>query len=94
MKVKMEIENLEELCNALGLPLCEVPKLNIRLEIVHGIRNAIFKNNLTHQEASKKCKVGRTVITAIVNGNLNKISTDRLIDIAQALGLSLQIKVA
>ncbi len=94
MNKKVDIKSLEELCERLGLPATEVPKLRLRLEIVKGIKNAIYKNNYTHQEASQICGVGRTVITAVVNGNLNKISTDRLIDIAQGLGLTLHLKVA
>ena len=50
--------------------------------------------NPFNAQASAKTGIGRTVITAIVNGNLDKISTDRLIDIAQALGLKFHLKVA
>lgn len=94
MNQNLDAKNLIELCTFLGLPESEVPKLRIRMELAHGIRSVIEKNKLTHAEASLKCSVGRTVITAIMNGNLNKISTDRLIDIAQGLGLKLQLKVA
>ena len=38
--------------------------------------------------------VGRTVLTAILNGNTTHISTDRLIDIAQNLGLTVSLRVA
>ncbi|MBC7714022.1 MAG: XRE family transcriptional regulator [Rhizobacter sp.] len=93
MSSSVDAKNLEDLCGLLGLPETEVPKLQIRLEIVNGIRAALKKQNLTHQNAATKCGVGRTVITAVINGNLNKISTDRLIDIAQGLGLSLILKV-
>ena len=94
MNSNVNAKSLEDLCSLLGLPETEVPKLQIRLELVNGIRATIKKQNLTHQEAASKSGVGRTVITAVVNGNLNKISTDRLIDIAQGLGLSLLLKVA
>ena len=94
MNSSVDAKSLEDLCSLLGLPETEVPKLRLRLEIVNGIRSAMIKQNLTHQEAAEKCGIGRTVITAVVNGNLNKISTDRLIDIAQGLGLSLLLKVA
>ncbi len=94
MNSSVDAKNLEDLCGLLGLPETEVPKLRLRLEIVNGIRAAIKKQNLTHQNAAEKCGVGRTVVTAVVNGNLNRISTDRLIDIAQGLGLSLLLKVA
>lgn len=94
MKSNIDAKSLEDLCSLLGLPESEVGKLRIRLEIVNGIRAALKKNHLTHMEAADICGVGRTVITAVMNGNLNKISTDRLIDIAQALGLTLHLEVA
>lgn len=94
MNSYFEAKNIEELCSLMGLPESEAPKIKIRLELAKAIRRAVEKKELTHAEASKKAAVGRTVMTAIMNGNLDKISTDRLIDIAQALGLRLQLKVA
>lgn len=94
MKSYFEAKNLEELCALLGLPETEAPKLRIRLDLAKAIRRVIEKKDLTHANASAKTGVGRTVITAIMNGNLDKISTDRLMDIAQALGLKFQLKVA
>ena len=57
------------------------------------IRRAIESNKFTHAAAAKITKVGRTVITAIMNGNIEKISTDRLIDVAYALGLNVRLRV-
>ncbi|MGE0631424.1 MAG: helix-turn-helix domain-containing protein [Pseudobdellovibrionaceae bacterium] len=94
MKSYFEAKNLNELCALMGLPESEAPKLRMRLDLAKAIRRVIEKKHLTHVQASEKTGVGRTVITAIMNGNLDKISTDRLIDIAQALGLRLQLKVA
>ena len=94
MKSYFEAKNLAELCRLMGLPESEAPKLQIRLDLAKAIRRTIEKKDLTHIKASEKTGMGRTVITAIMNGNLDKISTDRLIDIAQALGLKLHLKVA
>lgn len=94
MKSYFEAGNLEELCALMGLPKTEAPKLQIRLDLAKAIRRVIEKKGFTHIQASEKTGVGRTVITAIMNGHLDKISTDRLIDIAQALGLKLHLKVA
>ncbi len=93
MKSYFEAKNLAELCKLMGLPKSEAPKLRMRLDLAKAIRKTIEKKNLTHVEASETTGIGRTVITAIMNGNLDKISTDRLMDIAQALGLKLQLKV-
>ncbi len=94
MKSYLEAKNPEELCRLLGLPRSEAPKIKIRTQLVLAIKSIIEKQKLTHAEAAKLTNVGRTVITAIVNGNLNRISTDRLIDVALHLGLKIQMKVA
>ncbi len=94
MKPFTEAKNAKELCKLMGLPVSEAPKVEMRVQLVIAIKRAIEKQDLTHAEAADKAGVGRTVITAIVNGNLHRISTDRLIDVAQNLGLKLQLKVA
>ena len=94
MKLYFEAKNIKELCRILKIPKSQAAKVEIRRNLVIAIRNIIEENKWTQAEAAKKVNVGRTVITAIVNGNIQNISTDRLIDIAYNLGLSLQLKVA
>lgn len=89
-----EAKNTKQLCKLLGLPESEAQKIEIRRDLVIAIKQRIEKNGWTHAEAAEEAEVGRTVITAIMNGNLEKISTDRLIDIAQNLDLKLQLKIA
>lgn len=94
MKPFIEAKNPKEICKMLKLPLSEAPKIEIRVELVSGIRRTIERGKFTQAQAAAKANVGRTVITAIMNGNLGSISTDRLIDIAHNLGLRVQLKVA
>ncbi len=94
MKPYVEITNLKELCKALGLPESHAPKVEMRRDLVIGIRDAIRKKHFTHVEAAKKAGIGRTVVTAIVNGNIARISTDKLIDVATSLGVKLHLEVA
>ena len=89
-----EIKNTKQLCKKLDIPISEALKIEMRRNLVIAIQKTIQKNNWTHIKAAAKAKVGRTVITAILNGNLEKISTDRLIDIAQRIGLKVHLKVA
>ncbi len=93
-KAYLEAKNTKDLCRILGLSEKEAPKIEMRRNLMIAIKRSIEENEWTHQEAADHVEVGRTVITAIVNGNLEKISTDRLIDIAQGLGLKLTLKVA
>ncbi len=94
MKPYVEAKNAKEICKLLGLHLSEVPKIEIRTQLVVAIKRAIEREKLTHAEAAIKTRVGRTVITAVMNGNLEGVSTDRLIDIAHNLGLKVHLKVA
>jgi predicted XRE-type DNA-binding protein len=94
MKPYIEVKNIKELCDVLGLPESHAPKVEIRRDLIVGIRELIRKKNLTQVQASKKAGVGRTVITAIVNGNIAKVSTDRLIDVATKLGVKIHLHVA
>lgn len=75
MKPYVEAKNSKEICKLLGLPLSEAPKIEIRTQLVVAIKRAIERGKLTHAQAATKTGVGRTVITAIVNGNLESVST-------------------
>jgi len=94
MKPYIEVKNLKELCKSLGLPDSHAPKVEMRRDLVIAIKEALTRKGLTHVKAAEKTNVGRTVITAVVNGNIAKISTDKLIDIATALGVKLHLEVA
>jgi predicted XRE-type DNA-binding protein len=90
----LEAQNTKELCAIMNLPESEAQRLEIRLQLVKAIRKTITKQNLTHAQAAEITGFGRTVVTAIMNGNLEKISTDHLIDMAQSLRPTLSLKVA
>jgi predicted XRE-type DNA-binding protein len=94
MKKYIEFKSTKELANSLGLPKTAYAKIEMRTKLVIAIRRTIEKQKLTHAIAAKQAEVGRTVITAVMNGNITHISTDRLIDIAQNLGLKVTLRVA
>jgi predicted XRE-type DNA-binding protein len=94
MKPYIEVKNVKELCRVLGLPISHAPKIEMRRDLVIAIKDAILKKSLTHAQAAQKTKVGRTIITAIVNGNISKISTDKLIDVATCLNIKLHLDIA
>jgi predicted XRE-type DNA-binding protein len=95
MKKKyIETKSVHDLTKLFHLSEKQKSKLEIRVGIAAAIQKCIEKKGLTHLQASKLTGIGRTVITAIVNGNLAKISTDRLIDVAEGLGLHVHLKVA
>jgi predicted XRE-type DNA-binding protein len=93
-KVYTEAKTVADLAKALKLPKGQAAKIEMRTDLVIAIKRCVEKKGITHAEAAERAKVGRTVITAILNGNTTHVSTDRLIDIAQNLGLTVTLKVA
>ena len=89
-----EAKNAKQLCKILGLPPEDAGRVEMRRDLVIAIRRSIQDNGWTHAEAANIAGVGRTVITAIVNGNIGRISTDKLIDVAHHVGLKIKLKVA
>ncbi len=83
MKPYIEAKSIKELTEVLGLPKSEAAKIAMRTSLVIAIRRIVEKKGWTHAETAKHAGVGRTVVTAVLNGNTTHVSTDRLIDIAQ-----------
>ena len=93
MKQTNEYRSVTALAKALHIPEGEARRIDIRTDLVVAIQKAINKKKLTHAESAKVTGVGRTVITALMNGNSRHVSTDRLIYIADQLGLRVSLKV-
>ena len=89
-----EIKNVGQLCKALGLPKSQAARIEVRRDLVVAIHEKIKERKLTHLQAAKLAGVGRTVITGIMNGSIARVSTDKLLEIADRLGLEVHIKVA
>ena len=94
MKNSNEYKSVTALAKGLKIPPKEVMRIEMRTDLVIAIQKAVEKQKLTHAAAATQTGVGRTVITALMNGNTSHISTDRLIHVAQQLGLRVTLKVA
>ncbi len=94
MKNYSEAKNMQELAKILKLPHGKADKIEMRTNLAVAIKRTVENMGLTHAEVAKQTGFGRTVITAILNGNTTHISTDRLIEIAQNLGLRVTLKIA
>ena len=90
----VEANSIRELGKILGVSDQKSIETEIRINIVVAIERVIKKNKWTKAQAAKEMKVNQTVIESIMNGNIGQISTNRLINIADDLGLEIKIKVA
>jgi predicted XRE-type DNA-binding protein len=90
----IEVKTTEELCRVLGLPEKQAARIRVRIDLVMAIRRSVHRHDWTQVQAAERAKIGRTVMTAILNCKLGSISTDRLLDVAERLGIRFHLKVA
>lgn len=86
--------NAVEVAKALGLSAADGHRWELRSELVSKIIEAVQKERLTHAEIAKKVKTSRTRITAILNRNIDDVSTDLLLRVLEVLGYRVKISVS
>jgi len=75
-----------ELAEALGLCADDALQIELRAELADRIARIVAASGLTHRQVAELAKTSRTRLTAILNRNLQGVSTDLLLRIVAALG--------
>jgi predicted XRE-type DNA-binding protein len=83
----------KQLAEALGLPLAEAREWQVQYELAGRLREIARKQKYTHAEIAARSGSSRTRITAILNGDLEHVSTDLLIRILTSLGYRVRVSV-
>lgn len=78
--------------------ICDTPQqaqnMKLRAELMHGIRLAMQRQNLSQAAAARLCGVTAPRMSDLVAGRINKFSLDALVNVAAALGLHLSVRQA
>lgn len=83
--------NAFELADALGLTPADAVEIEVRSALNDKIVEIVKKLGLTHVQVAKLAETSRTRITAILNRNTQKVSTDLLLRILARLGYRAKI---
>jgi predicted XRE-type DNA-binding protein len=75
----------------LGLPDAE--KLKIKTGLVIEIRKAMFRLELTQQEAAKRMGLTQPKVSDMMRGDFSNLSERKLMDCLTRLGYDIEIKV-
>jgi predicted XRE-type DNA-binding protein len=84
----------EELAKTLGLSSADAREWRIQYDLSKRLRDIVRKENITHAELAQRAKTSRTRVTAVLNDNLEHVSTDLLIRMLAALGYEVRVSVA
>jgi predicted XRE-type DNA-binding protein len=84
--------NSKELTDVLGLTDADRAAMEVQLELAERIGVEIRKAGMTHAQLAQLAGASRPRITAILNGNIDGVSTDLLLRILAALGVRVQLR--
>jgi predicted XRE-type DNA-binding protein len=80
-----------DLAEALGLERAEGIEIAVRSALNTEIIQVLEERGVTHAEVAKLAATSRTRVTALVNRNTKDISTDLMLRVLGALGVSAKI---
>jgi predicted XRE-type DNA-binding protein len=83
----------EDLAPTLGLSTAEVKEWRVQHVLLKRLTEIARKHKITHAEIAKRSGASRTRVTAILNDNLEHMSTDLLIRILASLGYRVKVSV-
>jgi len=84
--------NSKELADVLGLTEADRAALEIQFELAEQIGPEVRRAGMTHAQLAELAGASRPRVTAILNGNLDGVSTDLLLRILAALGVRVRLR--
>ena len=83
----------EALAGALGLSSTEVKEWQVQHALVMRLQEIAREHRFTHAEIARRSGTSRTRVTAILNDQIDDVSSDLLIRILAALGYRVSVSV-
>lgn len=83
----------EGLAKILGLSAADAKEWQVQHALAKRLKEIAREHELTHAEIARRSGTSRTRVTAILNDDLEHVSTDLLIRIFGALGYRVKVSV-
>ena len=83
----------EELAAALGLSAAEAEEWQVQHVLLKRLKEIVRRQKITHAEIARRAGTSRTRVTAILNDDLEHVSSDLLIRILGSLGYRVRASV-
>ena len=83
----------EELAAAIGLSAADAKEWQLQHALLKRLKEVVVKQGITHAEVAKRAGTSRTRVTAILNHDLDHVSSDLLVRILAGLGYRVKVSV-
>jgi predicted XRE-type DNA-binding protein len=84
----------EALARTPGLSRAEPQEWQVQYKLLKELRRVVSDRGLTHAQVAQRAGSSRTRVTAILNGNLDNVSSDLLIRLLGGLGCRVRVSVS
>jgi predicted XRE-type DNA-binding protein len=91
---KIIAQSPEKIAQAIGLTAADSKEWQVQYVLLKRLQQVVRVEGLTHAEVARRGRSSRTRVTAILNGNLDKVSSDLLIRLLGALGYRVKVSVS
>jgi len=83
----------EDLARALGLSATAAKEWQVQHVLLKRLKEIVRKQGVTHAEIARRAGTSRTRVTAILNDDLEHVSSDLLIRVLASLGYRVRVSV-
>jgi predicted XRE-type DNA-binding protein len=83
----------EELAAAMGFSATAAREWQLQHALLKRLKEIVVRQGITHAEVAKRAGTSRTRVTAILNGDLDHVSSDLLVRILAGLGYRAKVSV-
>jgi predicted XRE-type DNA-binding protein len=83
----------EDLARIMGLPAAVAKEWQVQYALQKRLKEIVHRDGITHAQVAARASTSRTRITAILNDDLEHVSTDLLIRILASLGYRVKVSV-
>jgi len=83
----------EELASTLGLSRVAAKEWQVQHVLLKRLKEIAARENITHAEIARRAETSRSRVTAILNDDLEHVSSDLLIRILASLGYRVKVSV-
>ena len=87
------VDTDENVFQALGFDAEESAELKLRASIMMALRQWIKARELTQEQAAKQLNTTQSRISDLLNGKINNLGTKRLLAMAEAAELSIEVRI-
>ena len=77
----------------LDIPESRAIEAQIKAKLIAAVVSEVRRRRLTHAQLAESAGLGRTTVTGILSGSLQKVSLGRVLRLVEAAGLEADVKV-